>query len=157
MKFGILGPLTVRDAHGRLVTPRQPKVRAILAFLLLDPDHPVVAEQLIEQLWNFAPPRTARTALQVHVSKLRAQLGTAGLLETVPAGYLLNIGGVNQLDLLDFQALVDRAHVARDTGDLHRAAALLGEALRLWTGPPLADLRGFAVLAAAAERLERTR
>jgi DNA-binding SARP family transcriptional activator len=157
VKFSILGPLTLRDQHGRLVTPRPLKVRAILAFLLLEPGRPVMAEQLIDQLWNFAPPRTARAALQVHVSKLRAQLAEPGLLVTVPSGYLLDLGAAHRLDLLDFHGLLDRARAARDAGQPHQAAGLLAEALNLWTGPPLADLRGFPVLARAAERLERTR
>ena len=164
MRFSILGPLTLRDHSGRLVTPRPPKVRAILALLLLEPGRPVVAEQLIDQLWNFAPPRTARASLQVHISKLRAELADvegerpgAELLVTVPSGYLLDLGHAHQLDLLDFHELLDRARAAQDAGRLRHAAESLAEALDLWTGPPLADLRGFTVLARAAERLERTR
>ena len=70
MEYRILGPLEVLD-DGRPVAISGSKQRALLALLLLNAGAVVSRDRLIDGLWGDAPPETAATALQVHVSQLR--------------------------------------------------------------------------------------
>jgi DNA-binding SARP family transcriptional activator len=92
------------------------------------------AELLIDALWGESPPATVKKILQIHVSKLRKELG-AGRLITREPGYVLEVDP-SELDLGRFQSLLAQAKSA----DAATAAAKLREALALWRGPPLADL-----------------
>src|SRR5262245_19313676 len=71
MRFGILGPTQVRRSDGREVTVGGPRLRALLALLLVDAGSVVAAERLIDGLYGGAPPNDATNALQSQVSRLR--------------------------------------------------------------------------------------
>jgi DNA-binding SARP family transcriptional activator len=133
MDFRILGPLEVWD-RGRPLELRRQKLRALLAMLLLRAGEPVTSDELIDGLWGEKPPRTARAALQNYVAQLRRVLGPSLLLSRA-GGYLLDITP-EQTDLGRFERLVGEGGAA--TGE--RRAKKLRQALRLWRGPPLADL-----------------
>lgn len=75
MEFEILGPVVVRRA-GRLIPVRSPRQRTLLATLLVHAGRVVPTDLLVDSLWADTPPRTARNALQVHVSALRRTLAT---------------------------------------------------------------------------------
>ncbi|MFC5748005.1 BTAD domain-containing putative transcriptional regulator [Actinomadura rugatobispora] len=145
MRFGVLGPVEVcRD--GRAVAVGGPRVRALLAMLLLDAGNVVGTERLIDGLYGEEPPAGAANALQSQVSRLRRGLGDADLVEGHPAGYRLAVRR-EDVDVHRFERLVAEAR-----GD----AAVLREALGLWRGPALAGLAApFA--AAQAARLEESR
>src|SRR5690606_7893073 len=66
----VLGPLLVQrgDSDVRL----RPAQRRVLAIVYLDPDRELGRDELIDRMWGDAPPRTARTSLQVHISAIRA-------------------------------------------------------------------------------------
>src|SRR4051812_43625741 len=120
MDFRILGPLEVFE-NGRALELGGPKQRALLALLLLDANHVVATERLIDALWDEQPPETARKALQVHVSQLRKAVGRERLVTREP-GYLLHV----------------------EPGELYaeRGARLLvegrpDESVAQWRGPPL--------------------
>src|SRR5688572_4180285 len=94
----VLGPLSIH--HGaHEITPTAQKPCAVLAHLLLDHDRPVPVSALIDELWNEAPPRNARAALQTYVFHLRQKLTRATglslaevaetILQTVHNGYRL--------------------------------------------------------------------
>ncbi|MFV2109473.1 AfsR/SARP family transcriptional regulator [Micromonospora sp. LOL_015] len=142
------------------MTPQALKVRSLLAYLAVHSGRTVSTDQLIDTIWAGDPPRTALTALHVYVCRLRQHLKAAGLasddLATRPPGYLLNL---NQyaFDLRTFDELTTRAQQAESIGDLPGSATLLGEALALWQGPPLADLRDLPVLAATAHVITERR
>src|SRR5918994_5128882 len=133
MDFRLLGPLEVAE-HDRLLALGGIKQRSLLAILLLHANELVSSDRLIDELWGDASPRTAGKALQVHVSRLRKQLG-AGRLATHPPGYVLRVDP-SELDLARFERLLEEARQA----DARRAAQKLREALALWRGPALADL-----------------
>ena len=78
------------------------KQRAVLALLLLNANRVVPSERLIDELWGDAPPETARSALQVYVSRLRKALGADGArLRTRSPGYVLDVEpGALDLDAL---------------------------------------------------------
>jgi DNA-binding SARP family transcriptional activator len=152
MEFRLLGPVEV--AAGERVLPLAgTKQRALLAILLLSPNHVVSSDQLIENLWGERSPRSGRTALQVLVSQLRKALGDRGTaLGTQPPGYILRLDR-DELDVHRFERLVDEA----DHADPRVAAERLREALSLWRGPALADLAYETFAQPAVRRLEELR
>ncbi|MZF55333.1 AfsR family transcriptional regulator [Streptomyces sp. SID5594] len=155
--FSLLGPLTaVRDGRPLPLGPR--KQRLVLATLLARPNTPVPVDVLTDAVWPDDPPRTARKNLQVYVSAARALLGSDsrdGRDRVVHGcgGYRLTIGE-GELDTLRFRSLARAGRAAGERGDLRTAARLLREALDLWEGPPLNDLRDSTGVAEEAERLE---
>ena len=130
------------------------KQRAVLAVLLLNANHVVSTERLIDDLWGESPPSTARAALQVHVAGLRKALRNGGAsLRTRAPGYVLELDA-GALDLDRFTQL--RAE-ARESSDAERRAALLHEALALWRDAPLPELRAEPFATAAVAQLEQLR
>ncbi len=150
MEYRILGPLEVLD-DGRPVAISGSKQRALLALLLLNAGAVVSRDRLIDGLWGDAPPETAATALQVHVSQLRKIVGREAIVTRSP-GYMIRVGA-GELDLERFEHLVDAARV----GEPAVAAQQLREALALWRGPPLADLDGVEFADGERARLEEHR
>ncbi|MEV4877179.1 AfsR/SARP family transcriptional regulator [Streptomyces cyaneofuscatus] len=155
--FSLLGPLTaVRDGRPLPLGPR--KQRLVLATLLARPNTPVPVDVLTDAVWPDDPPRTARKNLQVYVSAARTLLGSTGddgrdRVVHDCGGYRLTIGE-GELDTLRFRSLARAGRAAGERGDLRSAARLLREALDLWEGPPLNDLRDSTGVAEEAERLE---
>ncbi|MFJ7330163.1 BTAD domain-containing putative transcriptional regulator [Streptomyces cyaneofuscatus] len=155
--FSLLGPLTaVRDGRPLPLGPR--KQRLVLATLLARPNTPVSVDVLTDAVWPEDPPRTARKNLQVYVSAARALLGSTGdsgrdRVVHGCGGYRLTIDE-GELDTLRFRSLARAGRAAHERGDLRTAARLLREALDLWEGPPLNDLRDSTGVAEEAERLE---
>ncbi|WP_329284002.1 AfsR/SARP family transcriptional regulator [Streptomyces sp. NBC_00691] len=78
------------------------------------------------------------------------------LLATGHDGYLLRISEEN-VDAFAFQRAAQAGHTAFADGDSARAARLLREALALWKGPALVDVRAGAALRIHAARLEESR
>jgi DNA-binding SARP family transcriptional activator len=142
VEFRILGPLEVFDAERR-VPLGGAKRRAVLALLLLDANQVVSTERLIDGVWGDEPPAGALASLQNHVLRLRRELDER--IVTRAPGYLVRVER-GELDLERFRRLVEEART-REPGE---ATALLRDALALWRGPPLADLAGEPVIAAAA-------
>ncbi|WP_432022336.1 BTAD domain-containing putative transcriptional regulator [Streptomyces parvus] len=155
--FSLLGPLTARrDGRELPLGPR--KQRLVLATLLARPNTPVPVDVLTDAVWPDDPPRTARKNLQVYISAARALLGPAGdggadRLVHGCGGYHLRIAE-GELDTLRFGSLARAGRAAAGRGDVAGAARLLREALDLWEGPPLHDLRDSAGVAEEADRLE---
>jgi DNA-binding SARP family transcriptional activator/streptogramin lyase len=133
MEYRILGPLEVGD-DGRQIAITGSKQRALLAILLLHANEVVSRERLIDELWDTSPPETAPAALQVHVSQLRKALGHDAIVTRAP-GYLVRVED-GELDLDRFEQLVEDARGKTAP----EAAETLREALRVWRGPPLADV-----------------
>jgi DNA-binding SARP family transcriptional activator len=148
--FRLLGPLEVIDG-GLTVPIGGPRQRTLLALLLLRRGEPVPSEQLIAELWGQHPPRTALTALQNHIARLRRSLGDARLV-TRASGYAIALEP-DELDLERFEGFVERSRVA----DPATRSALLVDALALWRGAPLGGLSDVAIIAAERSRLEELR
>ena len=100
MEFRILGPFdVVKDGEALLLgSGRQ---RALLAFLLLNANHAVSIERLVDELWGDEPPEKAVKVIQTYVSRLRKVL-PEGILVTRPPGYVAQI----ELAQLDLHAIV---------------------------------------------------
>ena len=162
MEFKILGPLEVHAAAGP-VPLGGAKQRAVLAMLLLRPNHVLSTDELIEGLWGEHPPETAPKALQGHVSALRKLLepkrasgGRDRFLVTRPPGYQIQLDP-EELDLTLFERLRAEASAALAAGDPDAAGVTLGKALALWRGPPLADFTYEPFAQAEIARLEELR
>ncbi|MEV3982015.1 BTAD domain-containing putative transcriptional regulator [Nonomuraea sp. NPDC049758] len=154
LRVGILGPLSLVTAGGPARVGGA-RLRGLLARLALDAGRAVRPETLAEALWDDAPPEAPMHALQSLVSRFRRVLGHPGLLTSGPAGYRLAVEP-DAVDAVRFERLVRQGRAAvRDRPA--EAAAILREALGLWRGPVLADVRAAPFAAAEADRLERAR
>ncbi|MES9509508.1 BTAD domain-containing putative transcriptional regulator [Streptomyces sp. NPDC000609] len=135
------------------------KRRSVLAALLLKANSAVPVDQLIDALWDDAPPTHARTVVQGHVSRLRALLASAGAgehgvgLMTQGPSYVFEVPET-LLDTCRFERLARRGRLRQRPAD---AVAVLGEALALWHGPALDGTAPSAPLRAAAQTLEDSR
>jgi DNA-binding SARP family transcriptional activator/streptogramin lyase len=147
MEFRILGPLEVVD-DGRPVVLQRGKQLALLAYLLLHPNELLSADRLIDALWGEQPPPTAAKILQNAVSQLRRALGEDRLV-TQPPGYRFRLEQ-GELDVHRFEQLAQEGRTKRD-------ARVLRDALAIWRGAPLANLRDESFAQGAARQLEEAR
>src|SRR5215211_2241360 len=154
MEFRILGPLEVAEG-GVPVALGAPKQRALLAVLLLHANEVVSAGRLVDELWGEAPPARAAKLVQHYVSGLRKVLPTGVLLTRAP-GYLLRVEP-GQLDLFEFERLLEDAKRSTAEGDVARTADLYRHALSLWRGPALEDAALESHAAREAARLDDLR
>ena len=153
--FGILGPLQV-VVDGVDITPSAPKERALLAMLLINHGQAVSVDQLVEELWPKLDADRARRVLQVRAAALRKSLRdaqVAAVIDFVGAAYRLSVAP-EDVDADRFSTLTERARGQSRGGDPAAAALSLSQALGLWRGPPLADVRGGLSLDAEAARLD---
>jgi SARP family transcriptional regulator, regulator of embCAB operon len=165
LRFGVLGPLEVRDG-GCAHAPRAHKLRVLLAILLVRRNTLVPIDSLMYGLWGDAPPRTALKALRVYVSQLRTFIratcrampsGHDGpRLVTLEPGYRLDIGAT-LFDAAEFDRLRRLGGAARQARELELAARYYLEAISLWRGPALADVRSSPLLESTALGLEESR
>jgi len=151
VEFRILGPLEVVE-QGRSLPLGGARQRTLLALLLTRANEVVSADRLIDELWGAHPPKTAANALQYHVSQLRKALAPHDPIATQGPGYVIS-AGLEELDLLRFEALVEEAR--RVAPEL--AAQRLRAALDLWRGPALADLADGSFAQSEIPRLEELR
>jgi len=155
VRVDVLGPLRLTIDYTPVDVPG-PKRRAVLAVLAMAKGRVVNADQLVDLLWPTAPPESGRAALHSHVSRLRGHLGAgAHRLVTAHGGYRLELdpGG---LDVERAERLFAQGRATR-TADPAAAADVCREALALWRGPALADLRDLTALETVAEGLEQLR
>ncbi|MFJ9818822.1 BTAD domain-containing putative transcriptional regulator [Streptomyces sp. NPDC101151] len=179
LRFGLLGPpvLYDRQPYGISYDPHDvpgaldstadhsdnlvraigsPKVRALLAALLLEAGRVVSVESLKDALWGGAPPVSAQASLHNHVTRLRRLLDDPERLRAVAPGYLLRVDD-GELDVHVFDARVAEARAAHARRDWAGVVRPCAAALALWRGTPLsglpADLGGYALV----QRLEEAR
>ncbi|ASU58885.1 ATP-binding protein [Nocardiopsis dassonvillei] len=156
MRFGVLGPLTVRTDDGEPVRIRDTKVRALLASLLLARGRLVPADRLVRDLWDDTPPARPAAVLQARVSQLRGDLeraepGARALVRHRAPGYLLD---ADDVDAARFEELLRRAARAEEPRE---RADLLTRALDLWRGPVLAEFADTEPARSAAAHWEELR
>ncbi|GAB7045695.1 AfsR/SARP family transcriptional regulator [Catenuloplanes indicus] len=152
MRFGILGPVRADGAAGRAVPLGGARLRALLAMLLLDAGRPVPAARLIDGVYGDRPPAGAGNALQSQISRLRAVLP----VEHDGGGYRLAIDP-DEVDAHRFARLAAAGRDALAAGEPARAVPPLREALALWRGEPLADVRAAPFADAQVTRLTEAR
>ncbi len=153
--MGVLGPLRVVGDDGVEVVVGAAKERAVLELLGVRAPGVVTMGELVAALWGESPPRSATKTLQNYVASLRRLL-PAGVIETVPGGYRLNVEA-DQVDAACFAGLVERGRRALEQNDTGRAVEELEAALALWRGEPLVDLADQPTGMAEASRLRELR
>jgi DNA-binding SARP family transcriptional activator len=146
MSFGILGPLQVSVDHYQITIPAG-KQRILLATLLFDANQVVPIEELFERLWYPTMPRSPRAALHTTMTRLKRSLGADAdlLIQQIGEGYQLELEP-ESLDLMRFRALVEDAKALAGRDDLAAESAVLTEALGLWRGPAMHDVRSASLL-----------
>jgi len=137
LEFRVLGPLEVRR-DGAALALGGTRVRSLLAALLIDAGSVVSADALTEALWPEHPPRDARHALEMTISRLRSVLGADAPVRNQPPGYVLDIDP-RAVDAVRFRRLIAEAADFAST-EPPRAAMRIDEALGLWRGAPYADV-----------------
>ena len=145
LQLKVLGPVEAwRD--GTRAGLSEPRQRAVLGLLALNPDVPVHRETLIDTLWPDDPPATAAHLLQTYVSRVRRVLDPGrpprdphGLLVSAGTSYRLRVTA-DQLDLLAFRQLAADARAAAAAGEPGAACDAYEQALGLWRGEPAADV-----------------
>lgn len=137
VEFRLLGDVEAW-LHGTRLEIGHVRQRCVLVALLVDVNHTVGSDQLIERVWADEPPRNARNALAAYMSRLRNLFAEAGDVQILrqPGGYLLS-ADARSVDLHCFRGLVAEA---RATTDCAEAAALFDQALRLWRAVPFTTL-----------------
>ncbi|MGW6199093.1 BTAD domain-containing putative transcriptional regulator [Kribbella sp. NPDC055110] len=139
LRLDLLGPLRGWSGdHSLELGPL--RQQAFLAVLALRPNQVVPADELVELVWNDAPPSSGTRIVPTYAYRLR-QLLPKGVLVSSRDGYSLRIAP-DALDLTRFERLVSAAHA---TDNLDEAAENLSEALALFKGEPLSGLPGHYV------------
>ncbi len=124
--------------HGRRLEIGHVRQRCVLVSLLVDVNHAVGTDRLIDRVWADEPPHNARNALAAYMSRLRNLFAEAGDVQILrqPGGYLLS-ADARSVDLHCFRRLVTDARAATDPAE---AASLFDQALGLWRAVPFATL-----------------
>jgi DNA-binding SARP family transcriptional activator/tetratricopeptide (TPR) repeat protein len=137
VEFRLLGAIEA-SIDGQLADVGHARQQCVLVALLIEANHPVSTDQLIEYAWGADLPRQTRTTLYSYVSRLRRALEpTRDVgIDRCSGGYRLRIDE-NAVDVHRFHRLVEHA---RATDDDERAADRFGTALRLWRGEAFSGL-----------------
>lgn len=159
ISFGLLGPLQVLR-NNKVDPPEAPKVRQLLALLLILTNQVVSIDLIIDELWGTKPPRRAVVTLQTYICRIRKvitptdiEFDGKSMLATVSPGYALTVDR-DQLDAFRFRELVDSGRALHELGKAHEAATKLRDALALIRGPVLMDVSPGQVLRVHKVRLE---
>jgi predicted ATPase/DNA-binding SARP family transcriptional activator len=155
MEVGILGPLVVADG-AQSIEVGGARLRALLIRLASDAGNWVSVGELVDSLWEGAPPGDEVNALQSLVSRLRRVLPEQGFVESGPAGYRLAVDP-ESVDGILFERLVVQGRRRLRDGQPEEASVLLGQALALWRGSALVEVAGVGYATAWAQRLEKLR
>ncbi|MEO1063572.1 MAG: BTAD domain-containing putative transcriptional regulator [Actinomycetota bacterium] len=152
----VAGTVEVIDGDGVAHPVRGSRKRALVSALVLH-RRPVATDVLIDAVWGEDPPATATSALRVHLAELRKTLAEADpdladAIATTDGGYLLDRDRLD-VDVDDFEAMVERAAAATDTD----ACDHLLDALGAWSGTPYVELLDHEPATAERARLERRR
>lgn len=157
-EFFILGPLEVQAGDSRLHLGGM-RQRTILAVLLLEANHVVPVDRLIQAVWEDQPPTTARNQIAICVSTLRRVLSGVGsegeLIATRFPGYCLR-AEPGQLDAQVAEESIAQARIAVRQGERAEAISLFRGAVALWRGPVLGGLES-SMVAAKASRFDELR
>ena len=146
----VLGP--VRVERDSVELPLRPAHRRLLTILALAPDGALDVERLIDQMWGEEPPRTARAALQTHVSAVRRALGDDAVVFDGD-GYRVNV----RVDATAYLSHAGEAHEAASQSEWRSCLEAIGRAEQLWRDVPYAEVRYDDFAQPAIAHLEGTR
>ncbi len=130
--------------NGRTVVPGSPKERLILTVLAHSAGEVVPTHTLIRHVWGNDASPSIRPSVYSAMTRIRNRLRDAGadpLLVSRSQGYVLEIAP-EAVDYNRVRRLYEEAGTRLGGGERRVAAGLLGQALALWEGEPLAEVRG---------------
>lgn len=129
VEFHVLGDIETH-IDGRRILIGPARQQCVLVALLVEANHMVSVDQLLDRVWGDRLPHRPRDTLYGYLSRLRRLLAAADdvRIERHPGGYVLSVDAM-ALDLHRFRDLVAWA---RATEDIGRAVALFEQALGLW-------------------------
>ena len=151
----VLGEPRLVSEAGDVILTRQPG-RVLVAILASEGG--LSLDQLADLVWSGRPPKTARSALHVHLGSLRKVFATVppGLaVERRGESYVIDRSGWD----VDVDLVTEYASKAAEllaVGAPEAAAEQLQSALDLWTGEPY-TVAGVEVSVTAAHRLQLVR
>lgn len=136
--------------HDRTPTGRLP--RGIFSLLVSRLGNAITFDTLIDAVWGEFPPKSVRSALQVHVSKIRQALGVPDLLVTTDHGYRLQ-ADPQSVDVYRFELGVGEGRRLFEAGAYSEAAGRLRSALAEWRGEPYGDIHDGPAVQSEVTRL----
>ena len=141
-----LGTLEIDRGQAPLIAGpwRSRRARRLFNLLLCSRLRPVPRERALEALWPEADPGKTVGNLRQAVFQLRRLLEPPQAAEpthVITEGETLRLvlGPDGTCDLMQFEALLEQARLARQAGRPRQERAHLEAALALWRGPYLAD------------------
>ncbi|HEX6527699.1 MAG TPA: tetratricopeptide repeat protein [Streptosporangiaceae bacterium] len=147
LRIQLLGPVRAWRAD-RELTLGAARQRAVLGMLAARANQPVSRDELIDGIWGPEPPASAVNGVHIYIAGLRRALEPRRA-HRAPGRIVLGSGQGYQLlvepgqvDVMAFEANLERARKARTAGDLAAAAQSLDAALGLWQASPLPEIRG---------------
>jgi DNA-binding SARP family transcriptional activator len=160
LEFSLLGPLEVQGADGP-VQLTSTKIKQVCALLLVDSPRVVDVGRIVAELWPTRRPRTALNTVHTYVYLMRKQLAEHvedpnKLVTTVSNGYVMTVDP-QSVDAYRFEQCVRDGRTLLDAGRAAEASAKFDEALAMWRGSALADVRQGLLLDAEAVRLDGLR
>jgi SARP family transcriptional regulator, regulator of embCAB operon len=173
VKIDVLGPFSV--SYGKFsAVPAAQKPRTILAILAMCANEVVSVDKFTWELWASSPPATARASIQTYIMNVRKLMTHAQslcqeisevtahncaketLVRTVD-GYMLKVTNEQIHDMWEFRRLAEVGYIARSRGELEFSSRKFAEALSLWHGDALCDVRLGPQLTAEVARLHENR
>ncbi|MFG1917024.1 BTAD domain-containing putative transcriptional regulator [Micromonospora sp. NPDC048898] len=160
MRYHLLGPVEVwSPAEERLALGTPMQVR-LLAVLLSQPGSAWSIDQLVDELWQGRPPKTAAGNVKTYVWALRRALRSPGAPDPAilagATGYRLVIDG-QTVDTVAFDDLAQQGYQALRQDRAPDALRAFEGALALWRGEPFAGLPAAGVLLSVRARLQEQR
>jgi tetratricopeptide (TPR) repeat protein len=155
VEFVILGHTALLN-DGAPVLLGAANERGLLSLLALYAGQPVRMETLVECLWTAGTPAAHRRSIYTLVSRLRSRFTRHGIPVTIDHmrsvdAYRMQVNPA-AVDIHLFRSRIMRSRWEKQEARHEAAVATLQEALGLWRGEPIPDVRG-ARAAALREQL----
>ena len=153
--FRILGPIEVDLEDGSSAAVPRGRALSFLALLLVHRGDAVHLDRVVDELWTGSGPKNAKNAVHVVASRLRAALGD-GTVVSEAGAYALRLPP-GALDADQFEERFRRGRETLAEGEPFEAAEGLAQALGLWRGEALAEVRDVRFAQPEISRLEDLR
>ena len=132
------------------------KPAALLALLVVAHPAGLTAEGAVDAVWPTMSSDAGLNNLRVNLTKLRRTLGTDGVVVFDAGRYHLRVGD-EAIDVSRFRAAAADGRAALAAGNVRRAAARFGDALREWRGMAFENVLGVGPVDAERAHLAQER